>query len=454
LKRGKDKETGNLASFITIENLMEHLQDLEDIAYKHNGSRAIEFGYNASLEYVLNQIREHTNFQPTIQYFNVSIFEDKYPPSLIVSSPFNFSYIDGVDFLNMGGYDGVANLTANISIVADLGCSQATYSGFVANNIALVKRGNCTFADKIFLAKQNNAAGILIYNDGVSPSRVAPFLGNVGGQSPIPVFSISFVVGQVLHELPPHPRVSMFAHQEMQTSTTMNLIVDTPFGREDRVIVVGSHLDSVKAGPGINDNGSGSSANLELAIQLYQSGMHTYNKIRFCWWGAEEIGLLGSEYYVRNLNETDKAELAKIALNLNFDMIGSPNYQIGLHNGSEAPASCVKGSVVIQVKFEDFLNESGIPFEYVGFDGRSDYGPFIAAGIPAGGLFTGAEVVKSPEERELFGGFANAEFDPCYHQSCDTVQNINQGVYIQMAQVAASTLEYFAFNEELDVILK
>jgi len=142
--------------------------------------------------------------------------------------------------------------------------------------------------------------------------------------------------------------------------------------------------------------------------------------------------------------------LENIALNLNFDMLGSPNYFLAIYNGSGAEdASIRNASAVIQSIFEQNFIQRNISWDLTGFNGRSDYGPFIAAGIPAGGLFTGAEVVKTPEQRAKYGGLANAAFDPCYHASCDTVSNINQVALKEMATAAAYTLEYLAVIDNL-----
>jgi Zn-dependent M28 family amino/carboxypeptidase len=78
------------------------------------------------------------------------------------------------------------------------------------------------------------------------------------------------------------------------------------------------------------------------------------------------------------------------------------------------------------------------------FDGRSDYGPFIEAGIPAGGLFTGAEDIKSAEEARLFGGTAGEAFDPCYHAACDDITNLNKTALDQMSDATTHATLAFA----------
>merc|ERR1712137_358390 len=131
-------------------------------------------------------------------------------------------------------------------------------------------------------------------------------------------------------------------------------------------------------------------------------------------------------------------------------MLGSPNYIRGILNGTD---STMNGSKVIMETFEEFFTMNDLTYDIIPFTGRSDYGPYLEANIPAGGVETGAELIKTPEEREEFGGLANAAYDPCYHQACDTIANVNQEVLQQMAQSAAFALERFAVAQDLRQVL-
>jgi Zn-dependent M28 family amino/carboxypeptidase len=173
-------------------------------------------------------------------------------------------------------------------------------------------------------------------------------------------------------------------------------------------------------------------------------------QVLFAWWGAEELGLFGSTHFVLNL---DEEELPNFACDLNFDMIGSPNYARMIYNGSQAEESIRDASVIIQGLFGERFKSQGLEYELTDFTGRSDYGPFIANGIPAGGLFTGAEVRKTEEQQKVYGGLANAALDPCYHQACDTYDNVNEVIFEQMAQAAAYTLGFLMGQEDLDQYL-
>ncbi|MGW5774934.1 M28 family peptidase [Streptomyces sp. NPDC003863] len=196
-------------------------------------------------------------------------------------------------------------------------------------------------------------------------------------------------------------------------ATGYNLIADWPGGDPNQVIMSGSHLDSVTAGPGINDNGSGSAAILETALAVSRAQLQPTKHLRFGWWGAEELGLVGSKYYVNNLPSTERS---KISGYLNFDMIGSPNPGYFVYDDDPT----------IEQTFKTYFTGLGIPTEIeTEGDGRSDHAPFKNVGIPVGGLFSGADYTKTSAQAQKWGGTAGQAFDRCYHASCDTTANIN-----------------------------
>jgi Zn-dependent M28 family amino/carboxypeptidase len=200
----------------------------------------------------------------------------------------------------------------------------------------------------------------------------------------------------------------------------------------------------VPEGPGINDNGSGTATILETALQVSKLGIEPTNRVRFAFWGAEEFGLLGSEYYVENLSEE---ELDNIALYLNFDMLGSPNFVRFVYDGDAGPA----GSAQIERLFKRYFAAKGLRTEPVTLDDRSDHAPFTAAEIPAGGLFSGDEGVKTARQQRIYGGTAGEPYDPCYHQPCDDITNLSVRSLDQLSDgVAHATLTY-AEDEELFV---
>ena len=211
---------------------------------------------------------------------------------------------------------------------------------------------------------------------------------------------------------------------------TRNVIAQTKTGSDADVVMVGAHLDSVKEGPGINDNGSGVAAVLETALQLGPTP-DVRNAVRFGFFGAEELGLKGSDNYVESL---DVDELKDIALYLNFDMLGSPNPGYFTYDGDqsappdprEANPRVPEGSAGIERNFVAYLKDAGETAEDTSFVGRSDYDGFTKAGVPAGGLFSGAEEKMTGEQADLWDGKADEPFDPNYHKASDTLDHIDR----------------------------
>jgi aminopeptidase S len=212
---------------------------------------------------------------------------------------------------------------------------------------------------------------------------------------------------------------------------TFNILADTS-GDPAHTIVVGGHLDSVRRGPGINDNGSGVAAIIETARWMAETGVRPKNRVRFAFWGAEEVDLLGSKHYVKSLSST---ELSQTMLNLNLDMVASPNGGRFVHDGDGSTFGDAgpAGSDGIERTFMDYFAQNGLAAEPTVFDGGSDYQPFLRAGIPTGGLFSGDVDRKTADQVEEFGGVEDDDLDPCYHKSCDTLQNIDPKLLNEMA---------------------
>jgi len=195
--------------------------------------------------------------------------------------------------------------------------------------------------------------------------------------------------------------------------TGYNLIADWPGGDTNQVIMSGSHLDSVTAGAGINDNGSGSAAVLETALAVSRAGYQPTKHLRFAWWGAEELGMVGSRSYVNGLSTASRSRISGY---LNFDMIGSPNPGYFVYDDDPA----------IEKTFKAYYAGLGVPTEIeTEGDGRSDHAPFKNAGVPVGGLFSGADYTKTAAQAAKWGGTSGLAFDRCYHSSCDTTANID-----------------------------
>ncbi|KAJ2680664.1 hypothetical protein IWW39_006420, partial [Coemansia spiralis] len=261
----------------------------------------------------------------------------------------------------------------------------------------------------------------------------------------IPVLSVTHSVGQLLQTAPASKlRIDIETSTSIDVVKTFNVLCVGRSGDAHSTVVVGSHLDSVAAGPGINDNGSGSASTLEIQLTLARIKFRPHNRLVFAWWGAEEDGLLGSRHFARELAHGWKNRWAgdvgvrweDIALDLNFDMLASPNYIALVHNGTDAPASARAGSRRIQRVFEDYFVRHHYPYEITDMLAGSDFVPFVQNGVPAGGVLTGAGELKSIAERSSHGGLANAALDTCYHRDCDTLLNINMVALDRMSKAA------------------
>jgi Zn-dependent M28 family amino/carboxypeptidase len=366
------------------------------------------------------------------------------PARLVQTAPTSASYETGA-FTGTGYGNVTASVTpVDINLASDRnntsGCEAADFAGFPAGNIALVQRGTCSFAIKALNAQAAGAAAVVIFNQGNTPEREGLIVGTLApSTASIPVVGASFADGAALAQPGSTAQAQTFAPQLV---TQRNVIAESRTGDPNNVVMLGAHLDSVQRGPGINDNGSGSAAVLETARQM--ALVQPRNKVRFAFWGAEEAGLLGSNYYVNTLTEE---QLGRIALYLNFDMIGSPNHVFFIYDGDDSDGVGAgpgpAGSAAIETTFANFYTSRGVLYKGTDFSGRSDYGAFIANSIPAGGLFTGAEGIKSAAEAALWGGTAGVSYDPCYHQACDTyANNNNDALDVNADAVAYGALKY------------
>ncbi|KAJ3266108.1 hypothetical protein HDU77_002595 [Chytriomyces hyalinus] len=448
----------DLAAEITPKRLSAHLEAFAKIAHANNGSRSVAggSGYLASVDFIYNTLKTNTDYVVSKQRFTFPLFMKNKPGYLRFSTEslaafFSEELVSGHDFepLNKSGNGTVKS--ARVQAVPG-GCNSADFASFEKGSVALISREApaltpdepCIYRAKISNALNAGASAVLLYTN-------LPTAGPVLGSNPpdakdFPVFGITHAVAlYVLQKLAigtEKVTVSLESNVKYVDFETYNVIADTKSGNDNSIIVAGSHLDSVPAGPGINDDASGSSATLEVALALYRTGLskNVKNKVRFAWWSAEELGLVGSTWYVDNLAKTNPEELKKIALNLNNDMIASPNGARFIYNGREAVNPDLRGpSGRIQSIFEDYFDSKGLAHETTPFDGRSDYGEFLKFGIPAGGLFTGAEQIKTEAQWKKFGGTPGIPYDPCYHLACDTLENI-QGLGMELFSDLASSM--------------
>jgi Zn-dependent M28 family amino/carboxypeptidase len=443
-----NNNVAKLTKAVTVGGIREHLNAFQAHANANGGNRFAGFpGHIASSQYVYDRARA-AGYDVRFQNFEYEAAEDLSTLTKTLPLPAR-TYTRGI-FNEFAGDDESPEGDVTTALYAvDLlipsiggstsGCEPAdfTNASFVAGSIALVQRGTCPFIDKVNNAAAAGAGAVIIMNEGNAPDRSDLDFDPIVAGATIPVAAASFAAGQELANGATHGPTGTTVHLKVdflrQTLTTRNVIADSKRGAIDNTVVVGAHLDSVIDGPGINDNGSGSGTILEIAEQMAK--VKPRNHVRFIWFSGEESGLLGSTYYVSQLSEEG---LSQIAAMLNFDMVASPNFARFVYDGSDEGAPA--GSGAIEDVFNDYFTSRKLAFEPTPFDGRSDYGPFIAQGIPAGGLFTGAEGVKAPEQVLLYGGVAGVAYDHCYHQPCDTIANINDTALDQMSDAAAAAV--------------
>ena len=446
--------SATLRKAVKTRNVVEHLRKFQNIASRHDGTRAAGTpGYDASVRYVARKLKRY-GWQVSSQTFEFRAFTEVEPTMMEQVAPEEIAYENDVDFSIMS-YSGSGDVTAAVTPVdvnvedpseITSGCEDEDFAGFPAGNIALIQRGTCTFQEKAVNAQEAGAAAVIIFNQGNTEERSLLLEGDLGDDNPttIPVVGATFALGAELVATN-GLRIHLVAVTDTELLRTRNVFGEwRKSGDPSRVIMAGAHLDSVPEGPGINDNATGSAALLEIARQISRLRPFFENRVRLAFWGAEEAGLIGSTEYIASLTEE---EAANIAAYLNFDMIGSPNFARMIYdgNGSAFPETGggPAGSDTIERVFQRYFSSQGLTTTQTPFEGRSDYGPFIDVGIPAGGLFTGAEDVKTNEETELFGGTAGEAYDPCYHEACDTLGNVNRRVLGQMSDAIAHAILRF-----------
>jgi Zn-dependent M28 family amino/carboxypeptidase len=438
-----------LLECVTLEGVRQHQAALQEIADDNGGTRlAGTQGYEDSVDYVVEKMTA-AGYNVTLDSFPFVFIA---PATLQQTAPISATYETGAFTGSGSGTVSAAVTAVDINLVppraTTSGCEAGDFAGFPAGNIALIQRGTCTFAAKAQNAQAAGASAVIIFNQGNDPTREGLIIGTLlPFTAAIPVVGASFADGAALAQAGSQASINVPAPENI---TLNNVIAESKSGNANNVVMAGAHLDSVAAGPGINDNGSGSAVLLEVAEQM--SKVKPWNKVRFAWWGAEEAGLVGSTAYVNDLSQ---AQRDKIALYLNFDMVGSPNHVFFVYDGDDSDGVGAgpgpAGSAQIEKTFERYYDSVGESFLGTDFDGRSDYGPFIAAGIPSGGLFTGAEGIKTAAQAAIWGGTAGQQYDPCYHLACDTFDNNNDhALDVNSDAIAYATLQYAMSTTEIN----
>ncbi|MDA0182214.1 M28 family peptidase [Solirubrobacter phytolaccae] len=369
---------------IAPAGLGEHLDALQRIADANGGNRAAgTAGERATADYLAGRLRA-AGYRVSTQEVAVPSFRERRAPRLTAGSR---TYT-----ARTLQYSGSGTATGRVRSTA-IGCTAAAFTALRDGEIALIQRGTCPFRQKVLAAQRAGAAAVLIADE-------APVRGSL--QRPgarIPVVAVGTDGAGLAGE---EARVVVDAESSERRSPSV--IAEAGAAGAARVVMAGAHLDSVDEGPGLNDNGSGVAAVLEIAEELGGRRLPDGSALRFGFWGAEEIGLVGSTRYVQDLS---RAERARIAAYVNLDMVGSPGAEPAIYDGDPAIAAALRRQLGEDAPRDD-LGDS------------SDHAPFAAANIPVGGLFTG--------------------LDKCYHRGCDTIDNVDRGVLTTSARAAGGAL--------------
>jgi Zn-dependent M28 family amino/carboxypeptidase len=445
----RSKDAREFIGDVPVSRIVHHQFKLQEIARANADTRTVlSGGYMDSLDYVESTL-EHAGYKPKRIDFNFPFWEETAPAVIRRVSPTpvkEYRYgteedsdSPDVDFITLG-YSGTGTLT-NTQVVptndigtippatagsSTSGCELSDYPASVVGKVALVMRGTCAFVQKAEVAQQAGAAGVIIFNDGVGAGRQNPLFVLNQVDLHIPAVISSFAMGKELYDAVnagQDVRVDFSAFGTLTDRFLPQIYAETKGGDPNNVLIVGAHLDSVPAGPGINDDGSGTAMLLAQAEAMAKksNGKNVRQKIRFMWFGAEEDGLVGSQYYAHDLSD---AEVAKVDGMLDYDMLASSNYIRMVYDGDGSspgndPFKGPPGSGLIEEIQKSYFTSKGQQTEPTPFDGRSDYVGFTDRGIPAGGIFAGAEGVKTEAQEAVYGGDAGSWYDPCYHQLCD-----------------------------------
>lgn len=438
----------DLAGKVTIDGVHRHLAKLQEIADANGGNRADGSpGYQASVDYVAQMLRDKGFDVQTPEFERLSGSEGGQPTLTVAGRGFR---VDQASMLLTTPRGGLRAITLRPSRSA--GCTAADYGSVsVSEAIAVVDDTGCSIVDKQRVAVAEGAVGMLVVTQASAtrPVGATPTLFSPGyyADLTVPVGVIDPTADAALRRT--ESPVTLVLDNRPVMTTSRNIIAQTASGDTDNVVMVGAHLDSVRSGPGINDNGTGVATVLETALQL-GAQPQAANAVRFAFWGAEEVSLDGSKKYLRSL---DKEQLDDIALYLNFDMLGSPNPGYFTDDGDQSTqtgqvVAAPEGSAGIERLLAGHLNTAGVRPADVPLQRTTDYAPFLAAGVPVGGLTTGSSQRKSEVQARLWGGKAGVAFDPNYHTRGDTIDNVDPAALSVMASSAAFAVGSYAQSIE------
>lgn len=439
--------SSSITSHVNVKNLETRAQDLYEIAQKSlpeygNPTRVIgSKGHRGTLNYIISSL---TDFGA--EYFDVWTQRLSATAGKVNSFKLEVSNepVKSIPFSLTPPTPEKEPVTSSVSFAKNNGCDLKDFDDIKNGSIVLIQRGECPFGQKSENAGKSGAVACLIYNNEGKDENISGTLGTPSDDH-VPTLGLSKSNGDKYIEMIKKNNkiveATVCLDSIVTISETYNLLAETKQGDHDNVVMLGAHSDSVTEGPGINDDGSGTISLLEAARVL--TSYNVTNAVRFAWWSAEEEGLVGSDYYAQSLSTKENL---KIRVFMDYDMMASPNYAYQIYdaNNQDNP----NGSGNLKDMYTRFYEEIGQNYTFTPFDGRSDYDGFIRHGIPAGGVATGAEELKTEKEVEMFGGKAGIAYDPCYHQLCDNLDNLDYDAWVINTKLIAHSCALYGTSLE------
>ena len=443
---------------VTGDDTMAYLKDLSDITWKHKDDefRALGTkGYEEASKYVEKELAD-LGFEVKRQEFKVPTQKFGKIELTVDGKKVKAQALSYTAGTKKPITDAPLVLPADDNYGdqagGELGCSTDDFDETAKDAIVLIQRGECAFSDKVKNASEKGVAGVVLYNnvDGELKGTMGRYF-----KGSAPAVSVDKVTGDKLRNklTAKNAKVkgSLTLESKFVDAKTWNILAETKAGDPNNVHMLGAHLDSVREGPGINDNASGVAGVLTVAKGLANHDRDVDNKVRIGIWGAEEVGLVGSTHYVESLSQE---ELGKITSYLNYDMIGSDNYVVTVLDGNsgypdtQGYVKVPEGSVELEKLYTDYFDSVDQPYINASVSGRSDYQAFMEAGIPIGGVNSGADEVKTATTAKMFGGEAGKQADTNYHTINDTLENVNVDSVNAIAPSMANASYQLAYTDE------
>jgi Zn-dependent M28 family amino/carboxypeptidase len=321
------------------------------------------------------------------------------------------------------------------------GCAVTHYGTLPPNAIVIIRQGPCLLRDQVIAAQKAGAAAFVAVYPQMPPGVVYRPTLIESRLMEIPALVVSREAADaLLAAAADRATAHLVTHARTTAAPTRSIMAELPGSDLGAVIMLGAHLDSVIDGPGINDDGSGVAALLEIARAL--AGTRPRATIRLAFWSGEEMGLHGSYRYASTLTADQRQA---ILVYLNVDMIASPNGFAGVYEESGAPAGSTVAHDLLVAAVE---RAGGTP---VGIDlgGGSDHYGFAEAGVPTAGVFSGAGEPVAAEQAAASGAAAGQPADACYHQPCDDLANADLPLARLLAASLADVVVRVANNPEL-----